>query len=445
MSSCSIPPLSSITSFDKEHQGEKKTKSDQNKTPSVGNMMQLKVPSFFRNSMAPTLPSVVVMCSSVKDLFRDGGKRWKKRSKTKQRKKSTTSENSIVETPTGKQRKPSSSNGASSSTSTASSSLSSPSAIKNTDVNGKNPWNAWKKPTPTPKAYFESVLDQPYPLFFDIDDLFTSYIPEWDYSQRGRMVHHLIQFLELKVSMEEYSPAARDSLLAPTPLVNKAWRVLVTETDLYQQVIGSIQDFHGRPRQMVHYSVMRRRSKRRHQQRPRKQESRDKKKRNSKNKENMKKTSNRYGGTNVFDSNNSRLYRTQALYQVYFQEQMPEGRDEVIVVNNGYGIEYEGIEVKKSETMSSHDESSTASAPDDELSADMQSLQQKQQQQQRKQQSQDPEHKPYQSKFRFRTAMTNSTAEVELRHQAMQPQEVSEKDNISIASDASNLFGLNWA
>ena len=436
-----------MASFDKEHQGEKKTKADKPKTPSVGNMMPLKVPGFFRmagNSMAPTLPSVVVMCSSVKDLFKDGGKRWKKRGKKNQKRKSRTSENSIVKHPTEKQRKsPSSNDGASSSTSTASSSLSSPTAIKNTNVNGKNSLDAWKKPTPTPKAYFESVLDQPYPLFFDIDDLFTSYIPEWDYSQRGHMVHHLIQFLELKVSMEEYSPAARDSLLAPTPMVDKAWRVLVTETELYQQVIGSIQDFHGRPRQMVHYSVMRQRSKRRRQQRPIKQESGNKNKSNTKNREKMKKTSSRYGGTNVFDGHNSRLYRTQALYQVYFQEQMPEGRDEVIVVNNGYGVDYEGIEVKKSETMSSHGESSTASAPDDELSADMQSIQQKQ-----KQQTQDPEVEGqvrYQSNFRFHTTMTNSTAEVELRQQARQPPQVPEKDNVSVASEASNLFGLNWA
>lgn len=100
---------------------------------------------------------------------------------------------------------------------------------------------------------FESVLDRPFHKWNEIEDAIAAYVPEWNHTQRGFVILHLIRFLELKVLLEEYVPG---NLLAPTKLVDKAWRALVLETELYQSVTTAIQDFHTQPRHVIHYSLL---------------------------------------------------------------------------------------------------------------------------------------------------------------------------------------------
>ena len=95
------------------------------------------------------------------------------------------------------------------------------------------------------------------------------------------MVHLLVHFLELKVGMNEYVPD--NLLLAPSPLLDQAWRALILETQLYEKVLYAVEDFHGKPRKMIHYTVIRKGQ----------------------------------------DNWGERFRRTQSLFHVYFREEMP--------------------------------------------------------------------------------------------------------------------------
>eukprot|EP00934_Nitzschia_sp_Nitz4_P005981 Nitzschia sp. Nitz4//scaffold45_size130396//80336//81025//NITZ4_003459-RA/size130396-processed-gene-0.222-mRNA-1//-1//CDS//3329552428//5971//frame0 len=60
----------------------------------------------------------------------------------------------------------------------------------------------------------------------------------------------MIQFLELKVVLEDYE----SKLLSASPVIETAWRALILETQLYKRVCFAIQDFHKRPRRMIHHT-----------------------------------------------------------------------------------------------------------------------------------------------------------------------------------------------
>lgn len=132
----------------------------------------------------------------------------------------------------------------------------------------------------SPHERFKSVLDRPFRFWKGIDSVLESTQPDWSTSQRGRLIHHLIHFLELKIGFHEYIPAG---LLLPSPVVDRAWMALVLETKLYKKVTRHIQDFHGKPRKSIHYSML------------------------AMNKGNQQ----------------ERLKHTQELFQLYFREMMP--------------------------------------------------------------------------------------------------------------------------
>ena len=137
----------------------------------------------------------------------------------------------------------------------------------------------------TPKK-FESVLSKPFEKWNEVETVAAEFLPNWTNTQRSFVIRYLIQFLELKVVMEEYKP---DQLLAPTRVIDKAWQALALETRLYRRVIHAIQDFHGRPHRMIHYSLR------------------------------------------LFDqtAGAERLKRTQSLFKVYFNDNMPTSLDEI--------------------------------------------------------------------------------------------------------------------
>jgi hypothetical protein len=126
---------------------------------------------------------------------------------------------------------------------------------------------------------FQSVLDRPFVHWKELDSVLATLFPEWTHYQRARIIHHLIHFLELKIGLNESIP---EGLLSPSPVVDNAWRAIILETQLYQKVLKQIQDFHGKPRKMVHYSIFQQQT----------------------------------------DTEN-KLRRTQSLFQVYFLETMP--------------------------------------------------------------------------------------------------------------------------
>lgn len=132
-----------------------------------------------------------------------------------------------------------------------------------------------------------SVLDRPFPYWKELDELFRCVFP-WTLYQRGRMMHHLIHFLELKLGLDEYVPTG---LILPTLVVDEAWRTLVMETTLYRKILNCLQDFHDKPRAMIHYSFV-------HCQGLSTKERLDK------------------------------VRRTQSLFQVYFKEIMPSTIDD---------------------------------------------------------------------------------------------------------------------
>lgn len=130
---------------------------------------------------------------------------------------------------------------------------------------------------------FQSILDRPFPHWQQLNSVLKEVHPSWSPYQRGRMSHHLIHFLELKVGINEYVPTG---LLLPSPVVEQAWKALVLETSLYFDVTYAIQDFHGKDRAMIHYTFL----------------------------------SNRKLSTKEADD---KLRRTQSLFHVYFKEPMP--------------------------------------------------------------------------------------------------------------------------
>jgi hypothetical protein len=149
----------------------------------------------------------------------------------------------------------------------------------------KFPRTSQWSPSPPPSAArscnrFESMLDRPFKYWKQLDEVFAALFSDWNQFQRGRMIHHLIHFLELKIGLDEYIP---QGLLLPSPLVDQAWRGLVLESLLYKKITRSIQDFHGKPHnKMIHYTI--------------------------------------FSKSNDSDS---KLRRTQSMFQVYFLETMP--------------------------------------------------------------------------------------------------------------------------
>ena len=105
--------------------------------------------------------------------------------------------------------------------------------------------------TPREITTKSSILNQPFEFWQELNVTFMDTYPKWTSHQRQRMIHHLVHFLELKVGMDEFVPTL---FLLPTPVVEEAWKALVTETLLYLNVLHALQDFHGRPREMIHYS-----------------------------------------------------------------------------------------------------------------------------------------------------------------------------------------------
>ncbi len=100
---------------------------------------------------------------------------------------------------------------------------------------------------------FCSILDRPFQYWQALNTIFKEVYPDWTSYQRGRMIHHLVHFLELKIGMDEYVPTG---LLLPTSVVELAWRALVMETSLYLEVIYALQDFHAKDREMIHYTFI---------------------------------------------------------------------------------------------------------------------------------------------------------------------------------------------
>ena len=162
-------------------------------------------------------------------------------------------------------------------------------------------------PTKVPKlstliesTNFDSVLDKPFDKWNDIEVVISNFEPEWTHRQRGCIILHLIRFLELKVLMDEY---VGNQLLSPSPLIQRAWRALILETQLYKRVTCTIQNFHGRTRRMIHHSSV----------------------------------LSQYGGSGSSivhhqqqkDFEDERFRRTQSLFQCCYGEQMPVSMNEI--------------------------------------------------------------------------------------------------------------------
>lgn len=99
---------------------------------------------------------------------------------------------------------------------------------------------------------FLSVLSVPFTAWNELENVIGEFCPDWSHIHRSYIVQHLIRFLELKVLMEEF---ATKRLLAPTPLLAQAWRALILDKKLHAQVIHDIQDFHGRPHQVLKFTL----------------------------------------------------------------------------------------------------------------------------------------------------------------------------------------------
>ena len=108
--------------------------------------------------------------------------------------------------------------------------------------------------TPVPSnGPFRSILSVPFGKWNDIESAIMMMEPDWTPKQRGSLIESLIQFLELKVTTEGFIPA---HLVAPTRLVEKAWRALIMDTRLYKKVVTIIQSFHNKTKKPIHYSVL---------------------------------------------------------------------------------------------------------------------------------------------------------------------------------------------
>jgi len=101
---------------------------------------------------------------------------------------------------------------------------------------------------------FKSVLTQTFSLWNEIEDIVAEFLIYLNSNQRSNIIKNLIRFLELKVVMEEYNT---NGLLSPTEVVAHVWHVLILETELYRDVVYSIQDFHARPHRFIHHALFR--------------------------------------------------------------------------------------------------------------------------------------------------------------------------------------------
>ncbi len=101
---------------------------------------------------------------------------------------------------------------------------------------------------------FKSVLTQSFSIRNEVEDIVGEFLTHLNGAQKRRTTKDLIRFLELKVVMEEYSS---NRLLSPTETVAHAWQVLILETQLYKDLVHSIQDFHARPHQYIHHALYR--------------------------------------------------------------------------------------------------------------------------------------------------------------------------------------------
>lgn len=144
--------------------------------------------------------------------------------------------------------------------------------------------NSFSKPAgASSRPRFESILDRPFEYWQQVNTILKEVYPSWSPYQRGRMIHHLVHFLELTIGTDEFIPTG---LLLPTPVVEQVWRALVTETSLYVQITHALQDFHQKPRAIIHYTFF----------------------------ENRKLTPKQA---------EDKIRRTQSLFLVYFKEIMP--------------------------------------------------------------------------------------------------------------------------
>mmetsp|Transcript_13836 Transcript_13836/g.28559 ORF Transcript_13836/g.28559 Transcript_13836/m.28559 type:complete len:263 (-) Transcript_13836:205-993(-) len=104
------------------------------------------------------------------------------------------------------------------------------------------------------KIRFKSVLTKAFALWNELDDIVGEFLKYLNADQRRNVIRNLIQFLELKVVMEDYSCKG---LLSPSEAVAHVWHVLILETELYRDVVYSIQDFHARPHRFIHHALFR--------------------------------------------------------------------------------------------------------------------------------------------------------------------------------------------
>jgi len=159
------------------------------------------------------------------------------------------------------------------------------STSKATTGNKNSSSSCWKSGS----SRFVSVLSTPFVPWNDLEIIIGDYFPEWSLTHRSYIVQHLIRFLELKVLTEEFAKEA--PLLDPTPLVALAWQAVLHDSRLYKQTLYTIQEFHGRPKQLLKFSLP-----------PAKD--------------------------TIDHQHLERLNRTQRLFQSYYQEKMIESLEE---------------------------------------------------------------------------------------------------------------------
>lgn len=139
---------------------------------------------------------------------------------------------------------------------------------------------------------FESVLNQPFEKWNELEHIVEAFLPDWTFTQRSVIIQNLVRFLELKIMMEDYDSK---SLLSATFLVAQAWQALVLETKLYKQVTYAIQNFHGRPHKLIHHSLM------------------------------------KQADVGFYED---RLRRTQSLFKCYYDEIMPKSLGDIDIDNS---------------------------------------------------------------------------------------------------------------
>lgn len=100
---------------------------------------------------------------------------------------------------------------------------------------------------------FESVLEQPLYLWNPMEDAMVKYAPQWTPAQRSKLIASLIQFLELKVLLQDYSA---EPILAPTCLIGRAWYAIALKQQLYTSLENWIQDFHQQQHKAIHRPLL---------------------------------------------------------------------------------------------------------------------------------------------------------------------------------------------